>query len=329
MRKRTLYKGLMITGLVSLLVIGGSIGTSFGQGKFPSHPLTIICPWAAGGGTDAVARMLAVLMEKDLGQPVNVVDRVGGSGAVGHTAAATANPDGYTMCIATVEITMMHWMGLAKVTYQDFKGVALINFDPAAVNVRADAPWKNLKELEAAIKANPGKMKASGTGKGGSWDLARAGWLQRAGIPVDALPWVPSNGAAPALQELAADGYQVVTCSLPEARAMIEAKKVRSLAVMGEKRAEIFPDIPTLKEMGMNWVVGAWRGITVPKGTPADVIAILEKAVEKAHKSAQFREFMAKNGYGLQWMPAAEFDQYLASEDKSKGELMKAAGITK
>jgi tripartite-type tricarboxylate transporter receptor subunit TctC len=81
--------------------------------------------------------------------------------------------------------------------------------------------------------------------------------------------------------------------------------------------------------MGMKYVEGAWRGITVPKGTPAEVVAVLEKSVEKAHKSAQFREFMAKNGYGLLWRPAADFDQFLASEDKSKGELMKAAGITK
>jgi tripartite-type tricarboxylate transporter receptor subunit TctC len=329
MQKRTFLRMAVSVSVVAFLVLAFAIPGSQAQGKFPSRPMTIICPWAAGGGTDAVARMLAVLMEKELGQPVNVVNRIGGSGAVGHTAAATADPDGYTMCIATVEITMMHWMGLAKVTYQDMKGVALLNFDPAAVNVRADAPWKNLKELQEAIKANPGKMKASGTGKGGSWDLARAGWLKAVGIPVDALPWVPSNGAAPALQELVAGGYQVVTCSLPEARAMIEAKKVRSLAVMGENRAEIFPDIPTLKELGVNWVEGAWRGITVPKGTPAEVVAVLEKAIEKAHKSQQFREFMAKNGYGLRWKPAAEFDQYLASEDKLKGELMKEAGITK
>ena len=94
MQKRTLYKGLMITGLVSLLVIGGSIGTSFAQAKFPSRPMTIICPWGAGGGTDNVARMVAVLMEKDLGQPVTVVNRIGGSGAVGQTAVATASPDG-------------------------------------------------------------------------------------------------------------------------------------------------------------------------------------------------------------------------------------------
>ncbi|HSR11652.1 MAG TPA: tripartite tricarboxylate transporter substrate binding protein [Thermodesulfobacteriota bacterium] len=329
MGRRSVAKWFLV-GALSAIFIAAFVGASFGQAKFPSRPMTIINPWAAGGGTDAVARMLAALMEKDMGQPVNVVNRTGGSGAVGHTAASTADPDGYTMCIATAEIAMMHWMGLAKVTYADFKGVALVNFDPAAVNVRADAPWKNLKELQDAIKASPGKMKASGTGKGGSWDLARAGWLKLAGISPDALPWVPSNGAAPALQELVAGGYQVVTCSLPEARAMIEGKKVKSLAVMGEKRADIFPEVPTLEEiLGQKYVEGAWRGIAVPKGTPNDIIAILEKAVEKAHKSAQFREFMAKNGYGLMWKPAAEFDQFLASEDKSKGELMKAAGITK
>jgi tripartite-type tricarboxylate transporter receptor subunit TctC len=329
MKGKTMSKKMLFAGLISILVLGISIQVSHAQGKFPNHPMTIICPWGAGGGTDSVARMLAVLMEKDLGQPVNVVNRTGGSGAVGHTAAATANPDGYTMCIATSEIAMMHWMGLAQVTYKDFRGAALVNYDPAGVNVRSDSPWMNLKDLQEAIKANPGKMKASGTGKGGIWDLARAGWLKTAGIPVDALPWVPSNGAAPALQELLAGGYQVVTCSLPEARAMIEAKKVRGLAIMAEKRAELFPDIPTLKELGMNWTEGAWRGITVPKATPTEVVATLNKAIEKAVASPQFKEFMQKGGFGIWYKPASEFDQFLANEDKVKGELMKEAGITK
>ncbi len=329
MRKKTLLVSLLITGLVSLLVLGGSIGTSFAQAKFPTRPMTIICPWAAGGGTDAVARMLAVLMEKDLGHPVTVVNRTGGSGAVGHTAGATASPDGYTMCITTVEITMMHWVGLAKVNYRELKGVALVNNDPAGVNVRTDAPWKTLKELEDYAKANPGKLKASGTGKGGSWDLARAGWLKAAGISVDAIPWVPSNGAAPALQEMAAGGVDVVTCSLPEARAMIEAKKVKVLAIMGDQRAELFPNVPTLKELGMNWTMGAWRGITVPKGTPAEVVAIVEKSLEKAVASQAFKDFMKNNGFGILFKPSAEFDKFMAQEDETKGKLMKEAGIAK
>ncbi len=143
--------------------------------RFPTRPVTLICPWAAGGGTDRVARMVASLLEKDFGQPVNVVNRTGGGGAVGHTAGATADPDGYTFTIVTVEITMMHWMGLAQVGPKDFAPIAQVNFDPAAVQVRADAKWNTVRELLDDVKANPGRYKASGTGKGGIWDVPGPG----------------------------------------------------------------------------------------------------------------------------------------------------------
>lgn len=329
MRQKSLIKTLLVLSLATLLILGGWIAQVQAQAKYPSRPISFICPWGAGGGTDRVARMLAVLLEKDLGQPVTVVNRTGGGGAVGHTAGATAAPDGYTMTIITVEITMMHWMGLAKVMYKDFKPVALINFDPAGVNVRADAPWATLKELLEYAKANPGKLKATGTGKGGIWDLARAGMLKAAGISVDAIPWVPSEGAAPGLAELVAGGVQVVTCSLPEAASLIEAKKVKALAIMGDKRAEIFPDVPTLKELGINWSMGAWRGVGVPKNTPDSVVQVLEKSLQKAVDSAEFKDFMKKNGFGIMWGTAAEFGKFMAEGDKTMGALMKEVGLIK
>lgn len=329
MRRKSFFKTLFVLSLATLLTLGGWISQVQAQAKYPSRPISFICPWGAGGGTDRVARMLAVLLEKDLGQPVTVVNRTGGGGAVGHTAGATAAPDGYTMTIITVEITMMHWMGLAKVTYKDFKPVALINFDPAGVNVRADAPWATLKDLLDYAKANPGKLKATGTGKGGIWDLARAGMLKTAGIPVDAIPWVPSEGAAPGLAELVAGGVQVVTCSLPEAASLIEAKKVKALAIMGDKRAEIFPDVPTLKELGINWSMGAWRGVGVPKNTPDAVVQVLEKSLQKAVASTEFKDFMKKNGFGIMWGSAAEFGKFMAEGDKTMGALMKEVGLIK
>ncbi|MGB9698468.1 MAG: tripartite tricarboxylate transporter substrate binding protein [Thermodesulfobacteriota bacterium] len=329
MRRKSFFKTWLILSLATLLILGGWIAQVQAQAKYPSRPISFICPWGAGGGTDRVARMLAVLLEKDLGQPVTVVNRTGGSGAVGHTAGATAAPDGYTMTIITVEITMMHWMGLAKVTYKDFKPVALINFDPAGVNVRADAPWATLKDLLEYAKANPGKLKATGTGKGGIWDLARAGMLKTAGIPIDAIPWVPSEGAAPGLAELVAGGVQVVTCSLPEAASLIEAKKVKALAIMGDKRAEIFPDVPTLKELGINWSMGAWRGVGVPKNTPDSVVQVLERSLQKAVASTEFKDFMKKNGFGIMWGSAAEFGKFMAESDKTMGALMKEVGLIK
>ena len=328
MKKRNI-KRILIGFVLVALGLGFLSTLSEAQTKYPTRPIQFICPWGAGGGTDRVARMLGVLLEKDLGQPVTVVNRTGGSGAVGHTAGTTAAPDGYTMTIVTVEITMMHWMGLAQVTYKDFKPVALINFDPAGVNVRTDAPWKTLKELLDYAKANPGKLKATGTGKGGIWDLSRAGMLKAAGIPIDAIPWVPSEGAAPGLAEMVAGGVPIVTCSLPEARSMIEAKKAKALAIMGDKRADIFPDVPTLKELGINWTMGAWRGVGVPKNTPDDVVKVLEKSLEKAVASAEFKDFMIKNGFGIMWGSSAYYGKFMADGDKDMGVIMKEVGLAK
>lgn len=153
--------------------------------------------------------------------------------------------------------------------------------------------------------------------------------LKTAGISVDAIPWVPSEGAAPGLQELIAGGVQVVTCSLPEARSMIEAKKAKALAMMGEKRAEIFPDVPTLKELGLNWTMGAWRGIGVPKDTPDDIVKVLEKSLEKAVTSAEFKKFMQDNGFGILWKPSSEYGKFMADGDRDMGVLMKEVGLVK
>ncbi len=227
-------------------------------------------PWGAGGGTDATARIVAALLEKDLGQPFNVVNRTGGSGVVGHSAIATGAPDGYTIGMITVEITMMHWQGLTELGPKSYTPLALMNEDPPGIQVKSSSPYKTIKELADAIKAAPaGKLKASGTGQGGIWHLALVGWLKAMGLEANHVPWVPSNGAAPAMQDLAAGGIDMMTCSVPEARAMIEAGKARSLAVMAPQRNSAFPDVPTLKEAaGIDYSVGAWRGIAGPKGLP-------------------------------------------------------------
>src|SRR6187397_3583612 len=209
---------------------------------YPARPVTVIVPWGAGGGTDATARIVAALLEKDLGQPFNVVNRTGGSGVVGHSAIASAQPDGYTIGMLTVEISMMHWQGLTELTPRSYTPLALMNEDPPGIQVGSGSPYKTVKELADAIKAAPvGKMKASGTGQGGIWHLALVGWMQAMGLAPNHVAWVPSNGAAPAMQDLAAGGLDLTTCSVPEARAIIEAGKARSLAIMAPARNPAFP----------------------------------------------------------------------------------------
>ena len=298
---------------------------------YPSRPVTVVVPWGAGGGTDATARIVAALLEKDLGQPFNVVNRTGGSGVVGHSAIATAQPDGYTIGMLTVEITMMHWQGLTELAPKSYTPLALMNEDPPGVSVSSSSPHKTLKELADAIKASPaGKLKASGTGQGGIWHLALVGWLKAMGLAANHVAWVPSNGAAPAMQDLAAGGLDLCTCSIPEARAIIEAGKARALAIMAPERNPIFKDIPTLKEAaGIDYSVGAWRGIAGPKGLPQDVATKLTAALKKAYDSKEFKDFMSNRGFGTVWGDAPEFAAFMDKGDAQMGEAMKAAGLSK
>ena len=297
---------------------------------YPERPITLIVPWGAGGGTDATARIIGILLEKDLGQPVNVVNRTGGSGVVGHAAIAQAAPDGYTIGLITVEISMMHWQGLTELSGASYTPIGLVNADPAGLQVRADAPYKNVNDLVAAIKANPGKFKASGTGQGGIWHLAIAGMLQDMKVNPAAAPWVPSNGAAPGLQDLVAGGVDIAPCSLPEARSLIDAGKVKSLAVMANKRSALYPNVPTLKEAtGSNWTMAAWRGIAAPKGVPADVRDKLVAAIKKIAARKDYNDFMAQRGFGVIYEGPDDFAKFMAKADADLGATMKAVGIVK
>jgi tripartite-type tricarboxylate transporter receptor subunit TctC len=303
--------------------------TAFAQ-AYPSRPITFVVPWGAGGGTDTTARYFAAMLEKELGQPVNVVNRTGGGGVVGHSAIASAPPDGYTIGMITVEISMMHWQGLTELNPTSYTPLALVNADPAGFTVKADSPFKSVKEVLDYAKANPGKLKASGTGQGGIWHLALAGLLNDAKIPQSAIPWVPSNGAAPAMQDLVAGGVDVVTCSLPEARALIEAGKAKPLAVMDSKPTPLFPKVPTMKDAaGSGWTVSAWRGIAGPKGLPKDVETKLVTTIKKIWESKEFKEFATSKGYGMQWAEGPEFAKFMAKGDADMGVVMKAAGLAK
>jgi tripartite-type tricarboxylate transporter receptor subunit TctC len=322
-------------GFIASTAVAASAGLKAGsasaQANYPARPVTLICPWGAGGGTDATARIVASLLERDLGQPVNVVNRTGGSGVVGHQAIASAQPDGYNIGILTVEISMMHWQGLTELTPRSYTPLALMNEDPPGIQVSGSSPYKNVKELADAIKASPvGKMKASGTGQGGIWHLALVGWLQAMGLQPNHVAWVPSNGAAPAMQDLAAGGLDIVPCSVPEGRAMIEAGKARSLAILAPERNPTFPNVPTLKEeMGIDYSTGAWRGIAGPKGLPADIQAKLTASLKKAYESKEYKDFMSGRGFGVKWAEAGAFGQFMDAGDEQMGKAIKAAGLAK
>ena len=300
------------------------------RAAFPERPITLIVPWAAGGGTDAIARQVAMMLERDFKQPVNVVNRTGGSGVVGHTAIATAAPDGYTFGLITLEINQMHWVGLTDLTYEGFSLLALVNQDLAAIHVKTDSPFKTAKELFAHIKANPNKVVASGSGQGGSWHAALAGLMELEGISPNSIRWVPATGAATALTDLAGGGVEFVSCSMPEAEALIKAGRIRSLLFMSPKRAANFPDVPTTEEaLGHKWHKGVWRGFAAPKGLPKEIATQYETAIKKVWDSAEFQEFMTKRGFDLIYMDSAKFAEFMKTDNQDNGKTLKSLGLAK
>jgi tripartite-type tricarboxylate transporter receptor subunit TctC len=290
----------------------------------------MVVPWAAGGGTDAIARVVASLLERELGKPVNVVNRTGGSGVVGHQAIATAAADGYTIGIITAEIAMMRHQGLTELTGASFAPLGLVNLDAAAIQVRADAPYQTLGDLMQAIRANPGTLKASGTAQGGIWHVALAGLLDEQQIPPAAIVWVPSSGNAAALLDLVAGGVDLVAGSHPEGRSLIDAGKVKSLAILDDTPSGLYPDVPTAKQaIGTNWTLGTWRGIGAPKNLPPDIETRLQAAVKNACDSPEYRDFMTKRGFGVRWAEPAEFARLMAAADEQMGVVMKAVGLAR
>lgn len=311
---------LLLTAVAALPVLFASGCSS--RRAYPARPVTLVCPWSPGGGTDRVSRQFAVQLEQELGVPVNVVNATGGGGVTGHTRGALARPDGYTLTMATVELNMLHWRGLTTVAYHDFEPLALLNRDDAAVFVRMEAPWKTIAELEGTIRERPGELRAAGTAQGGVWHIALAGWLVARNVAPDAVTWISINGAGPSLQELMANGVDLVCCSVPEARSLTEGGLVRCLGVMADARLSPAPDVPTFREMGIDWALGGWRGLVFPKGVPPDRLARMQEAVRKVSRGEEFAAFMQSAGFHLTVAPPAEFAALLGDMDRCFGDIL-------
>lgn len=317
--------GLIVSVIAVLFCSMGSAANA----EWPERPITVICPWGAGGGTDTVVRALAAVMEKNLGQPVNVVNRTGGSGIVGHSALAAAKPDGYTIGTINVDLSQLVCKGLTDLSYEKFTQIALINAAPAGLEVNSDSPFESAEQLMTAIKSNPpGTYKASGTGTGGIWHLAWAGWLYKSGVDPNKVPWIPTKGEAPSLKDLAAGSVDAVTAPLSSALPLIKADKVRPLATMDTDRFSELPQVPTLQEAtGVDWTCYTWRMIGAPAGLSDDLKSNIATAVRQAFDSEEFTAFMNNRGFKKTWKGPEEARQFHKEQDQSICEVMKAVGM--
>lgn len=298
---------------------------------YPERPIQIIVPWDAGGGTDISARIFAAGLEKELKVPVNVVNRSGGSGVVGHAAIAHAEPDGYTLGVGSPELAFLRTVGLADIGPESFTLISRITVIPAGVTVKGDAPWRTLAELLDSVRREPpGTYTASGSGQGGSWHMAIAGLLASQGMETDRIKWVPSRGGAPALKDLTAGGITMFTGSPIEGKALIEAGQVRPLAVMGPARSPIFPDVPTVKEaVGSDWTYENWFAFVGPKGLPPAIVQKLAEAGARAHASAEVQDAMKARGVQPLWDGPEAFPAFAQAFAAKAADILKRLGLAK
>ncbi len=306
--------GLSAVMLLVFLLTAASV-----QAAFPERSITIIVPWGAGGGTDAVARVLANEAEEFTDVSINVENRTGGGGAVGHGQGARANPDGYTVTLTTVELVIQPHIEDVNYSYQDFRPIMQVNLDPAAVTVQADAEWDNIDELIAEAKERPGELLASGTATGGIWHLGKLALEAETGAEIT---WIPSQGMAPAVTDLLGGHVDLVTGSPGEVTSQVEAGELKMLAVMAEERVAGFPDVPTLKEEGIDVAIGTWRGLQVPADTPDDVVETLHDIFYKAFESEGFKTKMNDLGLGIIYRGPEEYAEFLKENNETFKELV-------
>jgi tripartite-type tricarboxylate transporter receptor subunit TctC len=284
--------------------------------KYPTKAIEIIVPFAAGGGTDAVGRSLAEALKAELKQDVVVVNKTGGSGAIGMQEGLTAKPDGYTLTMVTREVTSLPLMGQAPFKTMDFKYVGNMNKDPGVLVVSSDSKYKTVEDLVAALKANPGKLKFAASAVPNYYaiqfgEVAKVKFLT-----------IPFAGAAPAIIEILGGRADFGLYNPGEVKAQVEAGKMIPLAVMDDKRFPGFKDVPTLKEKGLDVVSGTYRGLAVPKETPDAIVKILENAMAKAAEDPKFVDFMNKAFLGIGYMNSNDFKKYIEDDIKILGPIV-------
>ncbi|RGP35147.1 tripartite tricarboxylate transporter substrate binding protein [Pseudotabrizicola alkalilacus] len=296
------------------LIAGLTMSAGAALAEYPDRPIQMIVPYPAGGGTDIVARTLAAELEKELGQPVSVVNRDGGGGIPGQTAIARARPDGYTIGLIASDISLYAPQGLAPLTYIDMTAIGQTNELPGSVTVSADSPYTSMEELVAAIKANPRTIKGTGAAPGASWHAGFLGLMFALGLSPEDVIWVPSQGGTKGHLDVAAGNSDFSTASLVEARALIEGDKLRPLATMAAERVDIFSEVPTLKEQGIDYTYGLWHGVTGPKDIDPEALEVLNRAVEAAANSESFIKALEERGFKHQWRPGAEFEDFMQED---------------
>ena len=287
---------------------------------FPGNKqVSLIVPYSAGGASDTVARIYASELEQSLGTSIVVSNVTGASGAIGLEQVRNSNPDGYTIAYMPVESTMLKALGFTDLSTDDFRFIGRAMTIPAAVTVRADAPWDTFEDFVNYAKEHPGEIQVGNSGTGSIWHIAAASIEKECGVQ---FTHVPFDGAAPAVAALLGGNIQAVTVSPSEVKNNVDSGDFKVLCVLGESRSSVVPDVPTAQELGIDITIQGWGGFAVPKDTPQAVIDILEKASETAINSDSVKKTLADRGYEHAYLSGSDMDQKASEELAYYSELI-------
>ena len=296
------------------------------EAPYPQRgPLEITVLFPAGSSADVTARMLADGMSRHLGQKVLVVNRPGAGGAIGYKYVQAQKPDGYSLVWNSNSISTTYHSGQLPFDYRAFDAVARVLSESVVLAVKADAQWSTLKELVAEAKARPKAVSVGHSGIGSHTHISLAALFRASGVEVNEVPF----GAAQVVPSLLG-GHVGAIVQFPGALAgPVKQRQVRLLAALTQSRDPAWPEVPTAREQGFDVALDAWRGIAVPKGTPGNVIAMLEQTIRKTVASAEFAKASANLGVRPAFLPAAEFSDLISKEDASLSSLMQLIGLKK
>ncbi len=298
--------------IITLLLAGLGAFSAAAQDHYPSRPITMIVPFPPGGVADLTGRPTAQAMEKLLKQPMAIVTKAGAGGAIGMAAVANAKPDGYTLLMALSSISIIPEADKLfgrEPAYQmnQFAPIALISADPTVLVVRAESPWKSVKDLVEDAKKRPGKISFSSSGIYGTLHMAMEMFAQAAEIKL----WhVPYTGGGPAMNALVGGHVDALASGPSAVIGQIKGGKLRPLATWGDKRLAALPDVPTFKELGYDVEFYIWSGLFAPAGTPAPVMTVLRNAAKQAVEDPEFKTIMTKIETPIHYLDAPEFQKF-------------------
>jgi len=301
---------------------------SFSQDKYPSRPVTFVAPFPPGGSIELIGRPLAASLEKALKQPVLFTNRVGAAGAVGTSYVASSEPDGYRILFNISSIVVVPeadkiFDRKPAYTMDQLLPVARVNADANVLLVRAESPWKSLRELIDEAKRKPGQLSYSSSGVYGSTHVPAEMFTQAAGIP---MRHVPFAGGGPATNALLGGHVDIHIQNVPGSMAHIRSGKLRPLAVTSARRADALPDVPTMKELGVDVDYGVWHGVFVAAKTPPEVVKVIRDAVRVAVADPDFTGALQKISAAVAYLDLPEFQKFVADETRAMAAVVKKIG---